>query len=532
MAENLPNDVVRIIGKDELPPTVRSIPEGFNPLDEGILMLHQVEWLEDQEDLKLMEKGRRTGITFGEALDDTITASTKRSDGGDNVFYIGDSKEKGLEFVGYCAHFARVLSRALGSMASDIEEVLFEDRQPDGSSKHITSYRIRFASGFRVQALSSRPSNIRGLQGIVVIDEAAFHQDVQGVIDATLALLIWGGKIRIISTHNGARNPFNGLVNDSRAGLQPFKIHRATFDDAVKNGLFERVCLMKGWEPTPEAKEAWYKKIRKSYGLNKAAMEEELDAIPREGSGVAIPGILIEAAMKEVRPILRLKLDPQFSQKGEAYRNSWIADWIRQNLNPLLDTLDKKRRHVFGSDFGRYADLSVNAPMSIEQDLTRRVPFLLELHDVPTRQQEAVLWRMIDCLPLFSKGAMDASGSGFTLAEYTADKYGHGKIEMVMLNDAWYRDNMVPFQSAFSDQKIDLPRDESILNDIRMLELINGIIKLTKAHQADVKDHKIKRHGDAAIALALGYYASLKPGGPVEFKSTGVKRVGSKMENF
>lgn len=77
---------------------------------------------------------------------------------------------------------------------SGIEEFLFEDQDDRGNSKHITAYRIRFSSGFQVTALSSRPANIRGLQGIVVIDEAAFHQDVQGVLDAATALLIWGAR--------------------------------------------------------------------------------------------------------------------------------------------------------------------------------------------------------------------------------------------------------------------------------------------------------------------------------------------------
>ncbi|MCR2726210.1 hypothetical protein NSP06_24420, partial [Salmonella enterica] len=84
----------------------------------------------------------------------------------------------------------------------------FEDQDEGGKTKHITAYRIRFASGFQVCALSSRPANIRGLQGHVVIDEAAFHPDVQGVLDAATALLIWGGQITIISSHNGKNNPF------------------------------------------------------------------------------------------------------------------------------------------------------------------------------------------------------------------------------------------------------------------------------------------------------------------------------------
>jgi phage FluMu gp28-like protein len=514
-----PGDTIRTLDWEELPASVRDIPKGQNPMADGLLMKHQQEWgrMINTHDLCLAEKGRRTGITYATALNDTITAASSRKAGGDNIYYVGDTKEKGLEFIGYCAHFAKVMAIAMASGWNGIEVFLFEDQQPDGSTKHITSYRIRLASGFQIVALSSNPANIRGLQGIVNIDEAAFHANVAAVIDAATALIIWGGKIRIISTHNGAKNPFNQLIRDTRAGLYDFTIMRVTFDDAVKNGLFERVCMVKGWTPTPEGKAAWYKRVRGAYGANKAAMLEELDAIPREGSGVAIPGILIEACMKEDRPILRLALDNEFPLKGEAYRNSWTEAWIRQHLKPLLDALDKDRDHYFGSDYSRYCDFAVTAPMSLEQNLTRRVPFLIEMHNVPTRQQEQIIWCMIDHLPRFRSGAMDATGNGQTIAEYTADKYGHERIHQVTLNDAWYRDNMGPFVDAFEDQTIDLGKDADVLNDLRSLERIDGIVKLPKLRVDDTKDNSLKRHGDSAIALVLGHFATRQGGGPIAY---------------
>jgi phage FluMu gp28-like protein len=506
----VPGDVIRNLAWEELPASVREIPEGYDPLSEGVLMSHQVEWIDliHAEDLCLAEKGRRTGITFATAEDDTITASTKKQYGGDNVYYIGDTKEKGLEYIGYCAHMAKVMASAMAQGWNGIEVFLFEDQQTDGTTKNITAYRIRFATGNQIVALPSTPASIRGLQGIVNIDEAAYHKNVQQVIDAATALIIWGGKIRIISTHHGVKNPFNQLIHDTRAGLYAFKIFHVTFDDAVANGLYERVCLIKGWKPTPEGKEAWYKRVRGAYGANKAAMLEELDAVPREGSGVAIPGILIENVMKEVRPILRLSLDSDFVLKGEDYRKSWCEEWIRINLKPLVESFDTEREHVFGSDYARHCDFAIFSPLSIEQDLRRKCPFMIEMHNVPTRQQEQIVWYTIDHLPRFRGGAMDATGNGQTLAEYTADRYGRHLIEEVSLNDAWYRDNMGSFQDAFVDQMIDLPRDADIKNDIRMLELINGVIKLPKIKDQDTKDSDLKRHGDSAIALALGWYRS------------------------
>ncbi|AFN29694.1 MULTISPECIES: phage terminase [Klebsiella] len=118
----------------------------------------------------------------------------------------------------------------------------------------IAAYRVRFASGFQVAALSSRPANIRGLQGVVIIDEAAFHADVQGVLDAATALLIWGGRIVVISSENGKNNPFHQFCKDIEEGRygDDAAVLRITFDDAVTNGLYERVCVMKGEAATVE----------------------------------------------------------------------------------------------------------------------------------------------------------------------------------------------------------------------------------------------------------------------------------------
>lgn len=510
-----PGDVIRVVSTEELPKRARSLPADHNPLKDGLLMKHQSEWckLINAEDLCIAEKGRRTGITYATALDDTITASSAKDAGGDDIYYVGDTKEKGLEFVGYCAHFARVMACAMAENWNGIEVFLFKDQEFDAignevATRNITAYRIRFASGFQIVALSSNPANIRGLQGIVNIDEAAFHQNVQAVIEACLALLIWGGKLRIISTHNTDKSPFNQLIKDSRAGLQPFKILRITFDDAVANGLFERVCLVRGWESTPEAKRAWYDKIRRSYGTNTAAMQEELDAIPREGSGVAIPSIYVEQCQTKVRPILRLSLEKEFVLKPADWRNGWTKDWIAQHLDPLLGMLEPQLEHLFGSDYARYCDFAVTAPAAMQQNLVRKVPFMIEMHNVPTRQQEQILWHMISGLPRFRCGAMDATGNGQTIAEYTADEFGHEIIHQVTLNDAWYRDNMGPFENAWKDRMLDVPRDADVLNDVRSLVRVDGIIKLPKLKQQDTKDSKLKRHGDSAIALALMDFAS------------------------
>ncbi|HEL7676546.1 TPA: hypothetical protein UL918_000903 [Stenotrophomonas maltophilia] len=535
-------DTERVLDWDDLPESVRTISSKFDPREAGVLMAHQSEWIRMQEglDIAVCEKGRRTGITFAQALTDTITAASSKEAGGDNVWYMADTKEKGLEFIGYVAKFAPIIARG---QASRVEQHIFQDQAPDGTSRQIQAFRVRFASGFRVTALSSRPENIHGLQGVVDLDEAALHKDVAKVLESATALLIWGGRIRVWSTHRGKKNPFNQLVQDIRAGRYgaKAKVIRISFDDAVANGLYERACAMRGKTATPDGKREWYNAIRSAYGPRKAAMREELDVIPRDGDGSAIPSVWLDRAMAETRPVLRIVFDDDFPKRPEKEREVWCASWITTQLMPALRAAAKAftGRWAVGMDFARHRHFSVIMPARIEQDLRRVVPFLIELANAPTRQQEQILWALLDFLKAHAAGrwsfAGDATGPGQTLMEYTGDRYGRaeldketgrykgGPIHEVTLSRPWYGEWMPKYISLFEDGFISLPRDASLEDDHRAVEYVDGIPMVPKLERKDLQDPDLVRHGDGAIAGALTQFAALNhvPRGSIEFQSTG-----------
>lgn len=526
---------IRTVEWDELPARAREIPFGFNPFADGVLMAHQVECLKYDVSILAIPKGRRTGITFAWGLNSTLIAGAQKAAGGDNVYYIGDTKEKGLEFIGYVAKFARVIAAQQAQDVSAIEEFLFEDQDEQGNTRMIAAYRVRFASGLQVAALSSRPANIRGLQGVVIIDEAAFHADVQGVLDAATALLIWGGRIVVISSENGKNNPFHQFCKDIEEGRygDDAAVLRITFDDAVTNGLFERVCVMKGETATVEGKKTWYNRIRNAYGPRKAAMREELDAIPRDGNGICIPGVWIERAMPEERPVIRLALDDDFIHMTEAERASWGNDWIDRELRPVMaETLNPELRHVFGMDFARHRHFSSIVPMAIMQNLCRDVPFLLELNNVPSALQQQILFWIIEHLPRQSGGAMDATGPGMVLAEYTADRYGRPRIAEITLNRKWYGFWMPKFTGLFEDSMIILPRDENTAQDLRAVEKIDGVPMVASLEKKDLKDPELVRHGDTAIAGCLANYAALNLATEIAFESTGERDIFRVLSGF
>lgn len=336
--------------------------------------------------------------------------------------------------------------------------------------------------------------------------------DVQGVLDAATALLIWGGQITVISSQNGKNNPFAQFVRDIEAGRygEDAAVFTVTFDEAVANGLYERVCWMKGKTPTAEDKAKWYAKIRNGYGVRKAAMREELDVIPRDGNGVCLPGVWIENAMTlEPKRVLRLALDDDFLLKSPAEREAWTKDWIERNLDPELRRLDPQLRHVFSQDYARHREFSVWGAISLGAGMRRQLPLCIEMHKVPYAQQRQIIWHAIQHLPRQCGGAMDATGSGETLAEETADKFGRSRVHQVKLNRGWYGTWMPKLVQAFEDGVIEIPADPDIAGDLRAIEEVDGIAMVTKARRKDIKDPDLYRHGDAAVMLCLGWFATL-----------------------
>ncbi|UCX05436.1 hypothetical protein [Shewanella glacialimarina] len=480
----------------------------FDPKE--VLLGYQKRWIADESSLKIAEKSRRTGLTWAEAADASLTAGAARGQGGTNHFYVGSNKEMAREFIDAAAMWAKVFDKAAG----DIQEEIFVDDGQDG--KEILTFAIYFASGFKIQALSSNPSNLRGMQGNVTIDEAAFHDRLAEVLKAALALTMWGAKVRLISTHNGIENLFNELINDSRADKKDYSVHRITLDDACSDGLYQRICQIRGIEWSQAAEDEWKAKLLKATATEEDALEEYF-CVPKSGGGAYLNRALIEARMASIEqsgPVIRLKKNNDFGLWPENLREAEILQWCTDELKPILDHLDPARPHVFGEDFARSGDLTVIDVGELAQDLHITVKLQVELKNIPFRQQEQILFFIVDRLPRLRGGGMDARGNGQALAEYAQDKYGTEVIECVMLSEPFYREQMPRFKSHFEDGLITIPRDDDTGTDLRAL----SINRRGTPCLGDVRTGQDKeRHGDAAISLFLMVYASTLDGAPIEF---------------
>ncbi|MER8946108.1 terminase family protein [Mesorhizobium sp. M0959] len=456
-----------------------------------------------------IEKSRRIGETWALASYAVLRAGRAKDAGGMDAMYISYSQEMTREFIDACAMWARAFAHAAVAQ----KEFLFDDTDPahPDETRQIKAFRIQFASGFEILALSSAPRTLRGKQGLVIIDEAAFVDSLKELLKAALANLMWGGQVVVCSTHNGADNEFNVQVQDILGGRSKYSHLKIDFDQALLEGLYERICLVTGREWSPEAEAQWRQDIIDFYG---DGADEELFCVPSMGSGAWLTSPLIEARMTltpEEAPIIRIDLPLDFLHRPELQRRHLMAPHL-DAIKEALDGLDENRQHAFGYDPARKADPAIMSLLSIDKVLRRQSALTVELRNVPFQEQKEIATLMLKRAPRLCGAAVDATGVGMNLAEDLGRAFGlhteetpGGLVWSVTLSQNWYNENFPPLKTAFEDANIALTRDADHAVDLRLVKIIRGIPSIPPER---VGMAGAKRHGDFAVALVLAYFAS------------------------
>ncbi len=446
---------------------IEDLPRG------DLLLLYQSSALAlvQANDLTVIEKSRRVGLTWALAANAVLTAAAARGEGGDDVLYISYSQEMTREFIEACAMW----SRAFMNVTAATGEFLFDDQTGDGDTRQIKAFRIRFASGFEIVALSSAPRSLRGKQGLVLLDEAAFVDNLEALLTAALALTIWGSKIVVVSTHNGADNPFNLLVESIKTGAQAGATMKITFADALRDGLYERVMLVQGKEATAEGKIEWEKKIR---GIYSGRSDEELDCTPSAGKGSFIAAALIMEATR-----------------AEAGRPDLYAG------NPC----------GIGWDIARRSHLSVIAPFEPVGSIAV-LRERIELRDVTFAEQA----RIFDAAMKRYRGTAraDQTGLGMAVVEAAQGRNGVHAVQGVTFSAAAKLTLATLLKKRFEDRTIWIPDDPAVRADLRSIKASGkgmGVPVFAADEPAEPKGGDApspgQGHGDRFWAYALAIAA-------------------------
>lgn len=467
----------------------------------SILLPYQKQWMADDSEVKVAEKSRRVGLTWTEAAEDVLLASARN---GMDVYYISYNFEFTKEFITTCEVWAKGLNEAAIELGEEIIK--------DGEDKFRAS-KITFPSGHKIMGLPARATTIRGRQGKIVIDEAAFCDNLSELLKAALAMLMWGGKVCVISTHNGEDNLFNEIIKDTRSGKKPYSLHRITIDDAVRQGLYKRVCERKRKEYRKEEEKKWVDDLVAFYG---EGAPEELFCIPTRGGVRYFSSALVESCMNEDIPVLSYVQTDEFTFIPEDERNVATDDWLFGELLPVLENALPVGKYI-GGDFARSGDLTT---IIISQRIseTRRVGLCnIELRNVPFDQQYRVMVFILQKLDKVWGFSTDARGNGQMIAELLQQEFGPDLVNAVMITNGFYAEFMPLLKSRFESRELDIPKNSNIIDDFRLVTMDKGIPKVPARRTREEGSQRRLRHGDTAVAECMVEHAMKNDGGYQEY---------------
>ena len=402
------------------------------------LLPYQAEWVKDQSPVKVAEKGRRIGLSWAEAYDDTLHALAGRG----SIYYQSYSYDNAKGFIRDCVYWLGVF----GKFEAAVEEYTFLDSDPNewgDPGVKVSAARIELPNGKEIVAMTSAPRQFRsrGRAGDrAVLDEAAFVNDVDEVIKSALAFVVWGGSVRIISTHNGIDNAFNRLVEDIRNGKLDYSLHTVKFSTAVRQGLMRRILeVINSNLPADEqravndhAEAELHADILAMYRDNAA---EELECIPAAGSGAFFERDDIRACMTP--------------DAGDPARYGGGMCFVGVDL--------ARKRHKWVA----YVGESVNGRIIVREKI--------KLANPPKRLQHDTIAGIFARYRVVKLKA-DGTGMGMGYVEGWQDDIDRHRIDSVSFTPAirFYMASLL--LTWFDDRRIDLDDDASLLMTRRCSE--------------------------------------------------------------
>ncbi len=416
--------------------------------------------------MKLMEKSRRIGISYGSAYEDV-----RRHSHADNRLQTWVSSRDELtarQYVRDCMAFAKILNAA----AQEVGETILTD---DGGKQH-TAQTINFANGQPLHSLSSNPDAFAGRGGYVKLDEFALRKDPGAVYAIAGPTIDWGGALAIISTHRGSGNYFNTLIREIREKGNPkrFSHHKVTLQDALDQGfLWKLQTKLKDGDPRLDFDEADYFDYQRSRARDQETFLQEYMCVPADDAGAFLEYALIDSACYK---------------EGEKWEFS--IEQARACGNPIY----------CGIDIGRHHDLT--SLLVIEKvggvHLVRK---RLDLQRMMFSTQESVLYPWIE---LAKRTCIDATGLGMQFAERAAQRFGKYRVEGISFTAGMKEELAYPVRSAFEDGAIKIPfGDDPLIADLRKIRKevsAAGNIRF-------VADSDDDGHADRFWALALAVHA-------------------------
>jgi len=447
--------------------------------DPSILLCpFQKRWLAEPAALALGEKSRRIGWTWCQAF----KAVLDRVAGRGNYYHPSADMTAAVEFIDYCKDWAEVVNAV-----AEVVSVGEEREMVDG--EEITTQVMKFRGGTKIVAGSSNPKFFRSKGGAVGLDEFAFHRDGRELYKAAHATaLFWGdgsnGGLRIWSTHNGPTTYFNQLCRSAERGELEAALHKVTIEDAVEDGIVERIRMRQGrldYVPAVDlgARKAWIQKLRATCPDQDTWNEEYLCIPSSDGSSLLSYGLIQgcetpnlnrwtfgedgfrDADGKPVRPG-----GPIYAGYDVGRSKDRSVLWVVEQIGDVFYT--------------RIVDVLANTNFTVQEDRLN-----LLMRGCPVRRL-----------------CIDQGLIGLMLAERLATRWGY-RAEGIQFNVSSMAAMAMPLLRLFEDKRIRIPAEPDIREDLHKVQkIVNGTnVRFVAPRDGD-------GHADRFWALALACHAA------------------------
>ena len=440
------------------------------PAADKFFLAYQAKWITDNSRLKLIEKSRQIGLSWATAyrLVRQKSAATAKQDAW--ISYRDDLQAR--LFKEDCNHFAGILDTA----AQDLGQIVVD---PD---RAISAYVLQFASGVRINSMSSNPDAQAGKRGDRTLDEFALHPDPRKLYAIAYPGITWGGSMEIISTHRGSANFFNQLVQEIKHKGNPkgISLHTVTLQDALDAGFLAKLqAKLPPDDPRQDMDDAAYFDFIRASCVDDESFQQEYMCVPADDAGAFLSYELIDGIKYKA---------------GESWE--YTLAQLAACKNPLF----------LGGDIGRVKDLTVfwvnEAVGGVH--FTRK---LVRLQGVTFDEQEQRLFELLQ-LPGLRRACIDNTGIGRQFVERAQQRFGQSKVEAVTFTGPVKEALAYPARAAAEDKSARIPDEAKITSAFR------AIRKETTAagNIRFVAERTESGHADEFWAWALSLHAAKATG--------------------
>jgi len=454
------------------------------PMREAALLPYQRAWIEDESKVAIFEKSRRIGADWCEALRavrERITG-TRTCD----YWYSSADEAAAAEFMIYVKMWARDVYGAVLNIIEGVE--VFDDSEIKVMSVTFPEVGGRCP---RISAMTSSPNSFRSKGGDVCLSEFAHHKFARDAWKAATPVTTWGGRLRVISTHNGEDSVFNQLLGqvrrrdagEGRPGDLRASIHRVTIEDAIDDGLVERINAVHGLNQSRDE----FREDCRSQCLDDSDYDEEFNCKPNSDEDSYFPRSLTRPCVHHQAPLPTENL------------SVFLTNILRHGED--ADAL------YAGVDIGRRKDLFV-IWVYARTGAMRRTAGILIYDRQKFSAMKSAIFAMMDLTT--KSGArvqricIDETGIGMNLAEDTVDRY-RSRAEGITFTPAIKVQLFTTAHTAVEDRTCDLPDDPIVLADLACVRKVTvaGNIRF------DLENTDFG-HCDRAVAWTLALIADEK----------------------